>query len=132
MILRTSSSHEEGGERLYSVSPQAFEGDECGHIKTIQLVRLEWFTDEKGQKRMREIPGSEMKLPCELVILAMGFVAPEFDVFVEKLGMEELCSTRFGKAIKTDERYMTYPSGILFCRVTHEGGNPVLLGNYGR
>lgn len=111
MILRISSSHEEGGERLYSVSTKAFEGDEHGHVKSIQFVRLEWFTDEKGQKRMREIPGSEMRLPCELVILAMGFVSPEFDVFVEKLGIE-LCSTRFGKAIKTDERYMTTRPGF--------------------
>ncbi len=111
MIFRTSSSHEEGGERLFSVSTKAFEGDERGHVKTIHLVRVEWYTDENGQKRLKEIPGSDMKLPCELVLLAMGFVAPEADQFIEKLGIE-LCTTRFGKAIKTDSKYMTTRPGF--------------------
>jgi len=111
MILRTSSSHEEGGERLFSVSTKAFEGDERDHVKAIHLVRVEWYTDENGQKRLREIPGSDMKLPCELVLLAMGFVAPESDLFVEKLGIE-LYTTRFGKAIKTDNKYMTTRRGF--------------------
>ncbi len=111
MILRTSSSHEEGGERLFSVLTKAFEGDEHGHVKSIHIVRIEWYTDENGQKRFREIPGSDMKLPCELVLLAMGFVAPEADLFIEKLGIE-LYNTRFGKAIKTNEKYMTTRPGF--------------------
>ncbi|HOK09074.1 MAG TPA: glutamate synthase subunit beta [Candidatus Hydrogenedens sp.] len=111
MILRTSSSHEEGGERLFSVMTKSFEGDAHGHVKAINLIRLEWYTDENGQKRMREIPGTEMKLPCELVILAMGFVAPETDAFLEALGLE-LTTTRFGKAIKTNSKYMTTHPGI--------------------
>ncbi len=111
MILRTSTSHEEGGERIFSVLTKAFEGDEYGNVKGIRIVDLEWYNDENGMRKFREIAGTERTLPCELVILAMGFVAPEADRFVEELGIE-LTSTRFGKAIKTDLNYMTTRPGF--------------------
>ena len=68
--LRTSSSHEEGCSRDWSVATKEFLG-ENGRVKTLRAVRLEW---ENGA--MREIPGSEFDLPADLVLLAMGFVSP--------------------------------------------------------
>jgi glutamate synthase (NADPH) small chain len=68
--LRTSSSHEEGVERDWSVATKEFVG-ENGKVKALKLVRLEW---QDG--KMQEIPGSEFTLPAELVLLAMGFVSP--------------------------------------------------------
>ena len=68
--LRTSSSHEEGCERDWSVGTKEFVG-ENGKVKALKAVRLEW----KGGK-MSEIPGSEFTLPADLVLLAMGFVSP--------------------------------------------------------
>jgi glutamate synthase (NADPH) small chain len=68
--LRTSSSHEEGVKRDWSIATKAFLGDH-GKVKALRAVRLEW----KGG-RMSELPGSEFELPAELVLLAMGFVSP--------------------------------------------------------
>jgi len=68
--LRTSSSHEEGAERDWSIATKEFLG-EGGKVKALKAVHLEW-----KDGRMKEIPGSEFTLPAELVLLAMGFVAP--------------------------------------------------------
>jgi glutamate synthase (NADPH/NADH) small chain len=68
--LRTSSSHEEGGERAFAVATKEFLG-ENGQVTGIRTVRLEW---QGGQ--MSEIPGSEEELKADLVLLAMGFVSP--------------------------------------------------------
>ncbi|EYB68139.1 glutamate synthase subunit beta [Deinococcus phoenicis] len=68
--LRTSSSHEEGGEREFAIGTKAFLG-EAGQVTGIRTVRLAW---EGG--KMTEIPGTEEDLPADLVLLAMGFVSP--------------------------------------------------------
>ncbi|OFZ94533.1 MAG: glutamate synthase [Betaproteobacteria bacterium RIFCSPLOWO2_02_67_12] len=72
--LRTSSSHEEGCERDWSVATKAFVGGSgaaSGKVTALELVRLEW-----RDGRMSEMPGSEFTLPADLVLLAMGFVSP--------------------------------------------------------
>jgi glutamate synthase (NADPH) small chain len=68
--LRTSSSHEEGVKRDWSIATKAFVG-EAGRVKAIRAVRVEWKAG-----KMHEVAGSEFTLPAELVLLAMGFVAP--------------------------------------------------------
>lgn len=68
--LRTSSSHEEGCKRDWSIATKRFIG-ENGRIKALRAVRLEW---KNGQ--MSEVPGSEFEMPADLVLFAMGFVAP--------------------------------------------------------
>jgi glutamate synthase (NADPH/NADH) small chain len=68
--LRTSSSHEEGVARDWSVATKEFIG-ENGRVKALKAVRLEW-----KDGKMSEIPGSEFTLPADLVLLAMGFVSP--------------------------------------------------------
>jgi glutamate synthase (NADPH/NADH) small chain len=68
--LRTSSSHEEGAARDWSIATKAFVG-ENGKVKALRAVRLEW---EDGKPR--EIAGSEFEMPADLVLLAMGFVSP--------------------------------------------------------
>lgn len=68
--LRTSSSHEEGCERDWSVVTKRFEG-ENGEVRKLIAARVEW-----KDGRMTEIPGSEFEVPAELVLLAMGFVSP--------------------------------------------------------
>src|SRR5206468_492477 len=68
--LRTSSSHEEGVQRDWSVATKAFIG-EGGRVKALRAVRLEW-----KDGKPREIPGSEFEMPADLVLLAMGFVSP--------------------------------------------------------
>jgi glutamate synthase (NADPH/NADH) small chain len=75
--LRTSSSHEEGCERDWSVTTKAFKGDGKGNVKALVAARVEWQKDEAtGQMKMVEVPGSEWEMPADLVLLAMGFVSP--------------------------------------------------------
>jgi len=80
--LRTSSSHEEGVERDWSVATKAFIGDR-GKVKALRAVRLEWHDG-----KMKEIPGSEFELPADLVLLAMGFVSPVQST-LEAFGVEK-------------------------------------------
>jgi glutamate synthase (NADPH/NADH) small chain len=83
MLFRVSSAHEEGGERVYSVSTQQFLGDESGSVRALQLVEVEM---QGG--RFTEIEGSEREIPADLVLLAMGFTGPERDGVVEQLGVD--------------------------------------------
>ncbi len=80
--LRTSSSHEEGAQRDWSIATKEFVG-EHGKVKALKAVRLEW---KNG--KMSEVPGSEFTLPADLVLLAMGFVSPVQSV-LEALGVEQ-------------------------------------------
>jgi len=86
VIFRTSSAHEEGGERDYSVLTKALTGKD-GKLKKLHGVRLEW-ADEGGRQVMREVPGSEFEEDCELLLLAMGFLGPERPGMLEQLGVE--------------------------------------------
>ncbi|MBV9161920.1 MAG: glutamate synthase subunit beta [Pseudonocardiales bacterium] len=83
MIYRVSSAHEEGGERLFSVSTQQFLGDANGRVRGLRLVGVVF---EGGT--FIPVPDSEQDLPCDLVLLAMGFVGPEKGKLLDELGVE--------------------------------------------
>ena len=80
--LRTSSSHEEGAARDWSVATKSFVG-ENGKVKALKAVRLKW---EGG--KMAEVPGSEFEMPADLVLLAMGFLGPTQKGLLEQLGVD--------------------------------------------
>ena len=80
--LRTSSSHEEGAERDWSVATKEFLG-ENGRVKALRAVRLQW----QGGKTV-ELAGSEFTVPADLVLLAMGFVSPVQSV-LDELGVDK-------------------------------------------
>ncbi|MFP6583498.1 MAG: glutamate synthase subunit beta [Candidatus Hydrogenedentota bacterium] len=83
MILRTSSSHEEGGSRDWSVLTKEFVG-ENGKVTGVKMVRLNWVTPEGGGRpEMREIADSEFIVEADLVLLALGFVHPEQTILDE-------------------------------------------------
>ncbi len=89
MILRTSSSHEEGCEREWAILTKAFIGNKKGRLKAIQTVEIEWSKDNKtGRYRFNEIPGTERELPCDLALLAIGFVSPQYEGMLEQLEVE--------------------------------------------
>ncbi|QSE98869.1 glutamate synthase subunit beta [Fulvivirga lutea] len=77
MTLRTSSSHEEGGERKWSVLTKEFVTDEHGQVKELKLVPLEWIEDKNGKKSFEERTDQEYTIKCDLALLAVGFTAPE-------------------------------------------------------
>ena len=84
MKLRTSSSHEEGCERDWSVMTKNFAGAD-GRVTTLNGVGLEWSQSEDGRMEMQEVNGSDFELKADLVLLAMGFVHPIHEGMIEAL-----------------------------------------------
>ncbi len=107
MVFRTSSSHQEGGERRYSLLTKSFEDDGNGNVAALNTVHIEWgASDATGRRAMSEIEGTEERIPCELVLLALGFVRPDTDTYVKDLGLE-LENNPFGQAIKAGADFKT-------------------------
>jgi glutamate synthase (NADPH) small chain len=90
MTLKTSSSHEEGCERDWAIATKEFIGDGKGNLKAVKTVRLEWKASEDGKPaQFVEMSGTEKEIPCELALLAMGFVHPQHDGLVDELELEK-------------------------------------------
>lgn len=85
-VLKTSSSHLEGCERLWSVNTKAFIGRN-GQVEAIQACRVEW-TEKDGRWTMAEVPGSDFEIGADLVLLAMGFTHVVQEGIVKDLGLE--------------------------------------------
>jgi glutamate synthase (NADPH/NADH) small chain len=108
-MLRTSSSHEEGCRREFAILTKEFLGDDKGRLRGLKTVRIEWYQDPAtGQQKFKELPGTEQEWPCQLALLAMGFVGPEKHGPIADLGLE--LDPR-GNA-KTGADYMTSVSGV--------------------
>ena len=88
MILRTSTSHEEGCEREWAILTKEFIGDENGKLRAILTVEVEWAKDpQTGRFSMQEQPGTEQEYPCDLLLIAAGFLHPQHEGMVEQLGV---------------------------------------------
>jgi glutamate synthase (NADPH) small chain len=83
MIYRTSSAHEEGGERVFSVNTECFLDDGAGKVRALRAHEVEMV-----EGRFEKIEGTDFELECELVLLAMGFVGPERPGLLEQLGVD--------------------------------------------
>ena len=107
-VLRTSSSHREGGERRWSITTREFRG-RAGRLSSLVCAEVEWVADEPGGRLSpRELPGSEFTVQAELVLLAMGFVAPGRNELVEELGLD--CDAR--GFVARDKHNMTSEPGV--------------------
>lgn len=84
MILRSSTSHEEGGRREWSMLTKAFQGNAAGEVTGIQVVEIAW---NETRTRFDELPGTEKVIPCGLVLLALGFTGPQRSGLLEQLGL---------------------------------------------
>ncbi len=103
MQLRTSSSHNEGCEREWSILTKAFIGDENDNLKALQLVDIEWITNpETKRTEMREIEGTQREIPCELAFLAAGFLHPQHEGLLTDLG-----ASLDNRGNVTDKNYQT-------------------------
>lgn len=108
MLLKTSTSHEEGGQRHWSVLTKRFIGEK-GHVKKLSCVKVEFpKTDEKGCPVMKEIPGSGFEIEADFVILAVGFLHPEHKGLLNKVGVEFDNSGN----VRVNQNYMTSKKGI--------------------
>ncbi|MBC7388765.1 MAG: glutamate synthase subunit beta [Opitutaceae bacterium] len=89
MVLRTSSSHEEGGERSWSIQTKEFVGDSSGNLTGLKLVELEWEAGVDGKMpKFVEKAGSERIVPASLVLIAAGFLHPQQDGMLNDMGLD--------------------------------------------
>lgn len=89
MQLRTSTSHEEGCERQWAILTKEFVGNDAGELTGVKLVDIEWYFDKnQGRSSFREIEGSERVIPCELVLLAVGFLHPQHQGLLDDLQVQ--------------------------------------------
>jgi glutamate synthase (NADPH/NADH) small chain len=88
MVLKTTSSHEEGAERSWAIATKSFIGDELGNLKALKVVDLEWETTREGRPaKFVEKAGTEREIPCELTLLAMGFLHGQHEGMLDELGV---------------------------------------------
>jgi glutamate synthase (NADPH/NADH) small chain len=120
MILRTSSSHEEGVIRDWSINTKAFHGKN-GKVTELEAVRLEWVTGDNGRPQMKEIAGSEFRLKADLVLLALGFLGPEAGpIKALELKTDERSN------VVADADYMTSRPGVFACGDARRGQSLVV------
>ena len=111
LILRTSSALEEGGERLFSVTTDEFVDDGSGAVAGLRGHEVELTTGADGRPSFDAVPGSEFELPCQLVLLAMGFLGTEPDGVVADLGLE--LDAR--GSVAADEHWATNVDNVFVC-----------------
>ncbi|PZX58042.1 glutamate synthase subunit beta [Algoriphagus chordae] len=92
MTLRTSSSHEEGAERVFSVLTKEFTVNEEGQVTGLNLVDLEWVHKD-GRMVFEEIAGTERTVPCDLAFLAIGYTGPAQNGLLEAFGVATMENT---------------------------------------
>jgi len=105
-IFRTSSAHEEGGQRMYSIATTHFAG-ENGAVRMLHGHNVE-MANENGRMSFKPVAGSEFEIPADLVLLAMGFVGPEKNGMLNELGVK---MTERG-TVWRDENWMTSVPGV--------------------
>ncbi|MCL4116861.1 UNVERIFIED_CONTAM: hypothetical protein GTU68_041354 [Idotea baltica] len=89
MQLRTSSSHDEGADRQWTLLTKSFHGDKDGNVKSLKIVEIVWEKDEQtGRMGFQELPGTEKEIPCDLGLLAIGYLHPQHAGMLDELGVE--------------------------------------------
>lgn len=104
MILKTTSSHEEGADRQWAIATKEFIGDEQGNLKALKIVDLEWKIINNRPAEFYEIEGTEREIPCELALLAMGFLHTQHPGLINDLDVE---LDERGNVKATEKNYKT-------------------------
>jgi glutamate synthase (NADPH/NADH) small chain len=107
MRLRSSSSHEEGGQRHWNILTRQFIGDR-GRVVALETIDVRWIEENGRPVRFEEIDETHRRWPADLVLLALGFAGPEADTVVAQL---DLALDDRGN-IRTDDQFMTSRTGI--------------------
>lgn len=116
MRLRTTSSHEEGVERYWSILTTEFVGD-GKNVQKLTTVDINMAPQPEGPPKFEEIPDTRRQWPADLVLLAIGYTGPETNTIADQFG---LTKTAAG-AIATDDNYMTHVPGIFSAGDAHRG-----------
>ena len=85
--LKTTTSHEEGIHREWSILTKEFIGDKNGNVKSLKTVAVKWVNNKEGKAELREIEGSEKVWPCDMALLALGFTGHEKSL-VNQIGLK--------------------------------------------
>lgn len=120
-LFKTSSSHEEGCQRIWSVLTKKIVG-ENGKVTKLHGIKVEWSEDESGKFSMKEIPASDFELNADLILLAMGFLHPEHDGIIDNLDIK--LDNRGNIAV--DENFMTSISGFFAAGDAYRGASLVV------
>lgn len=107
MVLSTTSSHEEGAERQWSILTKEFAGED-GKVSALRTVGLEFAARQNGSPGFNEVPGTEREWRADLILLAIGYVGPEPDGVVSQLGVD--LDDRGN--VRTNGEYMTSVPGV--------------------
>ena len=110
LLLKSSTSHEEGGGRDWSVLTKKFIGMN-GELKKLSCVRVEFKKDTQGCTLMQEVGASEFEIEADLVILALGFLHPEKKGIIQEFNLD---LDQRGN-VKSDEKFMTSKKGVFAC-----------------
>lgn len=110
IILRTSSAHEEGGERLYSVTTTGLVDNGKGEVRALRGHQVE-MVNNAGAMSFQKVEGSDFELPCDLVFLAMGFVGAETDGVVADLGV----ALDARGSVIADDSWQTNAANVFVC-----------------
>jgi glutamate synthase (NADPH/NADH) small chain len=110
--LRTSSSQEEGCERMWNVVTKSFVDDGNGNVKALKCALVRWDKDADGRWQMSEVEGSEFELKADLVTLAMGFVHPVHKGMIEELGLELDGRGNVNGSTEGEDAYKTSIDGV--------------------
>jgi len=100
-VLKTSTSHEEGCERYWSLSTVKFIG-ENGHVKGVEVEDVDW-KKENGRHNMEPVPGTRRNIDADLILLALGFVHPVLEGLLSELELD----LNLRRNIKVDENHLT-------------------------
>src|SRR5437762_13061810 len=106
LVCKVSSAHEEGGERVYAVNTECFVGDERGNVRALRAHEV-----VMNAGRFEKVPDTDFELPCELVLLALGFVGPDRAGLLEQLGVTFDARGNVAR----DGDYMTSQPGVFAC-----------------
>ena len=121
LIMRTSSAHDEGGERLHQVAVQRFEGDEDGNVTTMVLAEVEVTRDADGRREIMPV-SEEFEIPCELALFAIGFAGVRGGTLLTDLEIEP---NRRG-VISCGSDWQTDAPGVFVCGDAHRGASLVV------
>jgi glutamate synthase (NADPH/NADH) small chain len=108
--------------RDWSLNTKKFSGDAGGNVTTLHAIRLEWRPGENGRPQMSEVPGSELEIEADLVLLALGFVGPEREGLLADLEVE--LTDRGNVAV--DDSYATSVPGVFACGDMRRGQSLVV------
>jgi glutamate synthase (NADPH/NADH) small chain len=117
VVFRTSSSQEEGGERTFAFRTTKLEGDASG-----KLVALHGVQVELRDGKLVDVPGTELRIACDVLVLALGFTGPDATPLVEQLGI----SVDSRKVIVVDKQYATNVKGVFCAGDAHRGASLIV------